>query len=70
MIIAESAGLNLGSSRALLFADCAVIPDPTAEELAGIARATAENARAIPDVEAACRVAFFFHQGVGETCAS
>ena len=51
MIIPESAGLNLGSSRALLFADCAVIPDPNTEELAGIARATAENARAILDVE-------------------
>ncbi|HEX4642409.1 MAG TPA: phosphate acyltransferase, partial [Candidatus Acidoferrales bacterium] len=39
-----------------LFADCAVVPDPTSEELAEIARATAENARAVLD--AAPRVAF------------
>jgi phosphate acetyltransferase len=40
----------------LLFADCAVVPDPNAEELAEIARATAENARTILDEEP--RVAF------------
>lgn len=40
----------------LLFADCAVVPDPTAEELAEIARATSENARSILDGEP--RVAF------------
>jgi phosphate acetyltransferase len=35
----------------LLFADCAVVPDPNPEELAEIARATAENARALLDEE-------------------
>ena len=40
-----------GSQGALLFADCAVIPDPGPEELAEIARATAENARALLEVE-------------------
>jgi phosphate acetyltransferase len=34
-----------------LFADCAVIPDPNPEELAEIARATAENARVLFDTE-------------------
>jgi phosphate acetyltransferase len=43
--------LNLGPSNALVFADCAVVPDPSAEELAEIARATAENARAILETE-------------------
>jgi phosphate acetyltransferase len=51
MIIPERAGLDLGTSGALLFADCAVVPDPNPEELAEIARATAENARAILDAE-------------------
>jgi phosphate acetyltransferase len=44
-------GLEFGPTGALLFADCAVVPDPSAEELAEIARATAENARAILDAE-------------------
>jgi phosphate acetyltransferase len=45
------AGLDLGPTGALLFADCAVVPDPNSEQLAEIARATAENARALLDVE-------------------
>src|ERR1700733_14102105 len=55
MVIPQRPGLDLGSSGALLFADCAVVPDPSPEELAEIARATAENAQAILD--AAPRVA-------------
>src|SRR5580704_13222875 len=43
--------LDLGPGGALLFADCAVVPDPSSEELAEIARATAENARAILGAE-------------------
>jgi phosphate acetyltransferase len=56
MIIPERPGLDLGTDRALLFADCAVMPNPSPEELAEIARATAENARTILDAEP--RVAF------------
>jgi phosphate acetyltransferase len=51
MIIPDRPGLELGTSGALLFADCAVVPDPSSAELAEIARATAENARAILDAE-------------------
>jgi phosphate acetyltransferase len=51
MIIPARPGLDLGPAGALLFADCAVVPDPTAAELAEIARATAENARALLDTE-------------------
>jgi len=51
MIVPERPGLELGTDRALLFADCAVMPNPSPEELAEIARATAENARAILDAE-------------------
>ena len=42
MLIPERAGL---AASALLFADCAVVPNPNPAELADIARATAENAR-------------------------
>jgi phosphate acetyltransferase len=56
MIIPQRPGLDLGNSGALLFADCAVVPDPNSEELAEIARATAENARVLLDAEP--RVAF------------
>jgi phosphate acetyltransferase len=56
MIIPERPELDLGPARALLFADCAVVPEPTSEELAEIARATAENARAVLGAEP--RVAF------------
>lgn len=51
MVIPPRAGLDLGNAGALLFADCAVMPDPTPDELAEIARATAENARALLDAE-------------------
>src|SRR5579863_2647521 len=51
MIISGRPELELGNSGALLFADCAVVPDPSSEQLAEIARATAENARRILDAE-------------------
>jgi phosphate acetyltransferase len=51
MVIRRREDLDLGSTGALLFADCAVIPEPNSEELAEIARATAENARVLLDVE-------------------
>jgi phosphate acetyltransferase len=51
MVIPGGAGVSLGPSKALLFADCAVVPEPNAEQLAEIALATAENARALLEVE-------------------
>lgn len=42
---------NLGADGACLFADGAVVPQPTPAQLADIALATADNARALLDVE-------------------
>ena len=42
---------HLGEEGFLLFADCAVNPDPNAEELAQIAVSTAETARTIAGIE-------------------
>jgi len=51
MIVPPRPGLDLGPAGALLFADCAIVPDPNPDQLAEIARATAENARAMLGVE-------------------
>jgi phosphate acetyltransferase len=51
MVLPERAVPAIGVGGVLFFADCAVIPSPSAAELAEIARATAENARAMLDAE-------------------
>jgi phosphate acetyltransferase len=51
MLVPARPGLDMATGGALLFADCAVVPDPNSEELAEIARVTAESARAILDTE-------------------
>ena len=43
--------VNYGDNHMLIFADCAVVPDPTTEELAQIAVETAKTARNIAGLE-------------------
>jgi len=45
MIAPPRESVLFGHKGAMLFADCGVVPDPSAEELADIALTTAENAR-------------------------
>ena len=51
MLVPPRESTAFGASDGLLFADCAVVPDPSASELAEIAIATADNARAFLEVE-------------------
>lgn len=44
-------GLNFGTNGIMVFADCAVVPDPTAPELAQIALSAAQTARDIAGIE-------------------
>lgn len=51
MVVPSRDGTTFGENGAMLFADCGVVPDPSAQELAEIALETAENARAFLEVE-------------------
>jgi len=55
MVVPPRDGVALGAEGAMLFADCGVVPDPTANDLAEIATATAANAKLF--LETAPRVA-------------
>ena len=54
---------SYGKDGLLIFADCAVIPNPTAQELAQIAISSAQTARAMAGVEPAVAMLSFSTKG-------
>lgn len=58
-----SARREIGAEGACLFADCGVVPQPTRAQLADIALATAENARALLGVESRVAMLSFSTKG-------
>ncbi len=56
-------GCQYGENGMLIFADCAVVPDPTKEELAQIAVATAKTTRAIAGLDPVIAMLSFSTRG-------
>lgn len=56
-------GSNFGTNGILIFADCAVVPEPTAPELAQIAISSAQTARDIAGIEPRVAILSFSTKG-------
>lgn len=61
MLLPEN--VNFGEDHMLVFADCAVVPDPTAEELAQIAIATAKTTKDIAGLDPVVAMLSFSTRG-------
>lgn len=59
-------GVNYGTDGVMVFADCAVVPDPDAKELAQIAISSAETARNIAGIEPHVAMLSYSTKGSGK----
>lgn len=64
MIMPE--GVNYGTDGIMIFADCAVVPDPTPQEMAQIAISSAETARNIAGIEPKVAMLSYSTKGSGK----